>query len=224
MSKKNSLVDDEKLLPKAIVSDILPINGKELFCAVLDDDNHTRVISASAVFEALDRPRKGQNNRVEVDNFQLPPFIASNNLRPFISDDLMEILKYVNEGIQKWIKRFPDDFFIELDKIYNNPKTTSRTRPRYYGGFINQYIYEPIERGYLKEELNKLNIKADGKRRFHQWLTEFGSQQLTLQIGGVLSILKISPNLEKFKEHMRLQQGLSINPSLFDSDYNPSAR
>lgn len=297
------------LLPKAIVSDILPINGKELSCAVLDDDNHTRVISASAVFEALGRPRKGQNNRVEVDNFQLPPFVASQNLSPFINADLMKILKqveyldgtkkvkgydarilpklcslyltvrrekkllasqeqfainaeilqsalseigivslideatgfqytrkfnalrllleqYVNEGMQKWVKRFPDEFFIELDKIYNNPKTTSRTRPRYYGGFINQYIYDPIERGFVKEELDKLNITDSGKRkaRFHQWLTEFGNQQLTFKIGGVLSILKISPNLEKFKEHMRLQQGLSINPSLFDADYNPLAK
>jgi len=295
-------------LPKAIVSDILAINGKKLNCAVLDDNEHTRVISASAVFEALDRPRKGQNSRVEIDNFQLPPFIASQNLRPFIGDDLMVMLKqveyidgtkivkgynarilpklcslylkvrrekkllasqeklaenaeilqdalseigivslideatgfqysrkynalrllleqYLNEGIAKWAKRFPDDFFVQLDKIYNNPETTSRTRPKYYGSFINRYIYEPIEKGYVKRELNKLNITDEGKRRarFHQWLTEFGNQQLTLQIGGVLSILRISPNLEKFKEHMRRQQGLSINPSLFDSDYNPLA-
>lgn len=296
------------VLPKAIVSGILPINKKELNCAVLNDEEHTRVISASAIFEALDRPRKGQNKRLKIDNFQLPPFVASKNLEPFIEEDLMSMLKqieyidgskkvqgynarilpklcslylrvrragkllasqeklainaeilqdalaetaivalvdeatgfqysrtynalrlileqYVEDGIQKWIKRFPDEFFIEIDKIYQNPTTTSRKRPKYYGWFINTYIYQPIEKGYLKDELNKLNITDSGKRRarFHQWLSEFGNQQLTLQIGGVLSVLRISPNLEKFKENMRLQQGLSINPSLFDSDYNPLA-
>ena len=305
---ENNNKKEKKTLPKALVSGILPINKKELNCAVLNDEEHTRVISASAIFEALDRPRKGQNKRLEINNFQLPPFVASKNLEPFITEDLMSMLKkieyidgskkvqgyndrilpklcslylrarragkllpsqeklainaeilqdalaetaivalvdeatgfqysrkydalrlileqYVEDGIQKWIKRFPDDFFIEIDKIYNNPRTTSRTRPKYYGWFINTYIYEPIEKGYLKKELNKLNITDSGKRRarFHQWLSEFGNQQLTLQIGGVLSVLRISPNLEKFKENMRLQQGVSINPSLFDSDYNPLA-
>ncbi len=289
--------------PKAIVSAPLKIGDTELICAVLDDDKHTRVLTASAIFEAFDRPRKGQNKRLQIDDIQIPPFLASKNLQPFISEDLINILKqveykdgtkiskgydakilpklcsvylearrekkliasqekfaikaeilqsalseigivalvdeatgfqysrkydalrllleqYINDGIQKWIKRFPDDFFTELDKIYNNPTTTSRTRPQYYGKFINTYVYEPIEKGYLKQELNKLNITDKGVRkvRFHQWLTEFGAQQLTLQIGGVLSTLRISPNLEKFKQNMRLQQGLSIQPSLFDED------
>ncbi len=289
--------------PKAIVSAPLKIGDTELICSVLDDENNTRLINTSAVFEAFDRPRKGQNKRLEIDNFQIPPFLAAKNLQPFISQELIGMLKqveyldgtkiakgynarilpklcsvyldarragelissqeniaakaeilqsalseigiialvdeatgfqysrkydalrllleqYINEGIQKWVKRFPDDFFIELDKIYNNPKTTSRTRPKYYGNFINLYVYEPIEKGYLKQELNKLNINDDGKRkaRFHQWLSEFGAQQLTLQIGGVLSILRISSNLDKFKQNMRKQQGLSIQPSLFEED------
>jgi hypothetical protein len=293
-----------KKYPKAIVSAPLVLGDTELTCAVLDDGNNTRILSASAVFEAFDRPRKGQNNRLEIDNIPIPPFLAAKNLQSFIGKDLLDILKqveyldgtkvvkgydarilpklcslylearrenkliasqekfaikaeilqsalseigivalvdeatgfqysrkydalrvllehYINDGIQKWVKRFPDDFFVELDKIYDNPATTSRTRPQYYGKFINKYIYEPIERGYLKEELNKLNITDEGTRkaRFHQWLTEFGAQQLTLQIGGVMSILRISPNLEKFKNNMRRQQGLSIQPSLFENDF-----
>jgi len=290
-----------EILPKAIVSAPLKIGNTELICAVLDDKNQTRVLSASAIFEAFDRPRKGQNNRLKINNITIPSFLAAKNLEPFIKEDLISIFtqveykdgnkilkgynakilpklcsvylearrekkllatqekfaikseilqsalseigivalvdeatgfqysrkydalrllleQYINAGIEKWIKRFPDEFFIELDKIYNNPTTTSRTRPQYYGKFINTYVYEPIEKGYLKKELNKLNITDKGirKARFHQWLTEFGAQQLTLQIGGVLSILRISRNLEEFKQNMRLQQGLTIQPSLFD--------
>jgi hypothetical protein len=86
------------------------------------------------------------------------------------------LAQYIAEGIQAWVKRFPDKFFEELDRLYQNERTTARTRPQYYGRFINRYIYEPIENGYVKEELNKLNIDEDRKRkaRFHQWLSEFG--------------------------------------------------
>jgi len=292
---------EQKIYPKAIVSAPLKIGDTELVCAVLNDESNTRVISTSAIFEAFDRPRKGQNNRLEIGNFQVPPFLAAKNLQPFINTELISMLtqveyqdgtkitkgydarilpklcslylearrenkllvsqenfairaeilqsalseigivalvdeatgfqhsrkydalrllleQYINDGMQKWVRRFPDKFFEELDKIYDNPKTTSRTRPQYYGKFINTYIYNPIEDGYVKEKLNELNITPEGKRkaRFHQWLTEFGANQLTIQIGRVMALLEISPNLSQFKNNVRKQQGLSIQPSLFE--------
>jgi len=294
---------EKQKYPKAVVSAPLKIGDTELVCAVLDDENNTRIISTSAIFEAFDRPRKGQNKRLEIDDFQVPPFLAAKNLQPFINAELINILKqveyqdgvkitkgydarilpklcslylearrenkllasqenfairaeilqsalseigivalvdeatgfqysrkydalrllleqYINDGIQKWVRRFPDKFFEELDKIYDNPKTTSRTRPQYYGKFINTYIYNPIEKGYLKEKLDELNITPEGKRkaRFHQWLTEFGANQLTIQIGRVMALLEISPNLSNFKDNIRRQQGLSIQPSLFENE------
>lgn len=292
----------ENKYSKAIVSAPLKIGDTELLCAVLDDEKNTRIISASAVFEAFERPRKGQNKRLEIDNFLVPPFLAAKNLEPYMNQELLQILQqveyldgtkkvkgydarilpkicslylearrdknvltssqeklairaeilqsalseigivalvdeatgfqysrkydalrllleqYINDGIQKWVKRFPDEFFLLLDKIYVNPATSSRNRPQYYGKFINKYIYEPIERGYLKAKLDELNINDDKTRkaRFHQWLTDFGASQLTLQLGKVMSMLEFSPNLDKFKENIRRQQGLSIQPKLFE--------
>ena len=46
------------------------------------------------------------------------------------------IEKYIEEFARPWMKEFPDSFFIGLDKIYENKKTTSRNRPLYYGKFI----------------------------------------------------------------------------------------
>ncbi|WP_156956408.1 P63C domain-containing protein [Stenoxybacter acetivorans] len=74
------------------------------------------------------------------------------------------LAKYIEESLQKWIRIFPDSFFAELDRLYGNKPTTSTARPQYYGKFINRYIYEPIEHGYVKKELDTLNIKEDGKR------------------------------------------------------------
>lgn len=128
--------------------------------------------------------------------------------------------QYIEEGIQKWVKRFPDKFFQEMDRLYKNPRNKTTKRPQYYGKFINKYIYEPLEHGYVKQELNKKNINDEGKRKakFHQWLTEFGLNQLTLQMGRVLGIMEISPNLRRFKDNAARQSGLSVQLMLFDDE------
>jgi len=110
--------------------------------------------------------------------------------------------QYIAEGLQKWTKTFPDKFFEKLDKLYLNEKTASRNRPMYYGHFINSYIYEPIEKGFVKQELDKLNVKDDGTRKaiFHQWLTEKGKHELILQIGQVMGLMQASTTLRKFRD------------------------
>jgi hypothetical protein len=131
--------------------------------------------------------------------------------------DALKILinAYIEKELQKWVKTFPDSFFVALDNLYKNERTTSRNRPKYYGKFINKYIYNPIERGFIKTELDKLNITDKGKRkaRFHQWLTEHGRNQLIMRIGKIEGLLEASPNKRRFEEYVkRLTQ-----PSLFDS-------
>lgn len=126
--------------------------------------------------------------------------------------------KYIAEGLQKWIHTFPDSFFAELDRLYDNAPTTSRSRPLYYGRFINKYVYDPIEHGYVKAELDKLNITDEGKRRarFHQWLTDEGRTILTRQIGKVEGIMEMCTDIEHFKRVARRQKAVTVAPYLFD--------
>lgn len=126
--------------------------------------------------------------------------------------------KYIADGLRKWIQTFPDSFFAELDKLYGNQRTTPRNRPQYYGRFINKYVYDPIEHGYVKKELDKLNIKDDGKRRarFHQWLNDHGRNMLIHQIGRVQMLMEMCPNIDKFKQAAEKQKKVSIAPYLFD--------
>jgi hypothetical protein len=135
--------------------------------------------------------------------------------------DALRILlsKYIEEGLQKWIHTFPDSFFAELDRLYGNPKTSaSKGRPQYYGHFINKYVYDPIENGYVKAELDKLNITDEGKRkaRFHQWLTDEGRTILTRQIGRVEGIMEMCQDIEQFKQVARRQKSITVAPYLFD--------
>lgn len=126
--------------------------------------------------------------------------------------------KYIAEGLQKWMHTFPDSFFAELDRLYGNPKTSPRSRPQYYGKFINKYVYDPIENGYVKAELDKLNITDEGKRRarFHQWLTEEGRTILTRQIGRVEGIMEMCKDIDHFKQVARRQKTITVAPYLFD--------
>ena len=126
--------------------------------------------------------------------------------------------KYLAEGMQSWAIMFKDPFFAELDRLYGNKTTTARSRPQYYGKFINKYIYEPIEHGYLKSKLNELNITTEGKRKakFHQWLNSDGRSALTFQIGRVQGQMEEYPSIEKFHAAKKHQKMVSIAPFLFD--------
>ncbi|AWG33997.1 MULTISPECIES: P63C domain-containing protein [Alcaligenes] len=126
--------------------------------------------------------------------------------------------KYLAEGLQKWVHTFPDSFFAELDRLYGNQPTTSRSRPQYYGKFINKYIYEPLEYGFLKSKLNELNITSDGKRRarFHQWLSVDGRNMLVHQIGRVQGKMEDSRDIKYFVGKAAHQKQISIAPYLFE--------
>ncbi len=126
--------------------------------------------------------------------------------------------RYIAEGLQKWIQTFPDTFFAELDRLYDNAPTTSRSRPQYYGKFINTYVYDPIEHGYVKAQLDKLNITDEGKRRarFHQWLSDEGRKVLLHQIGKVEGMMEMCKDIEQFKSNARRKKAITVAPYLFD--------
>lgn len=288
---------------KALYQGVLPVGEAELECAVLEDG--TRVLSATSIFGAFGRSRKGMNSRLEIEGTKIPPFLAAKNLEPLMSQDVIDrtrlieymdggkkkqgyaatllprmcqvyldarrkgllassqikladqaevllsafamvgidalvdeatgyqhdrkhdalrllLAKYISEGLQNWILTFPDTFFAELDRLYDNEKTISRKRPQYYGKFINKYVYEPIEHGYVKKELDALNITEDGKRkaRFHQWLTDSGRNILIHQIGRVQGLMETCSGIEQFKRAAQKQKDISIAPYLFDEMNN----
>lgn len=302
-SKQLSKIENNitsSMIPKALYRGILPIGELELDCAVLD--NGMRVLTATSIFTAFGRARKGMNSRLEIDGTRLPPFLAAKNLEAHINQDVIErtvqikyldgskektgyvatllpkmcevylsarrskagllasqerlaeqseillsalaqvgidalvdeatgfqydrkhdalrmlLSKYIAEGLQKWIRTFPDSFFIELDKLYDNEPTTSRKRPQYYGNFINKYVYEPIENGYVKSKLNELNVTSDGRRkaRFHQWLNEDGRNILIHQIGRVQGLMEMCLTIDTFKRAATKQKQISVAPYLFD--------
>ena len=114
-------------------------------------------------------------------------------------------------------KEFPNEFFTQLDKLYDNPKTTSKNRPMYYGNFINKYVYTPLEGGKILPKLKEVTPrqgKGYRKNKHHQHLKrEIGLPQFRIQMGKILGIMEISPNMRKFKNNFERTTG---NLTLFE--------
>jgi hypothetical protein len=132
------------------------------------------------------------------------------------------VQSYIIEEAREWMKEFPDEFFVELDRIYDNPQTTPQKRPKYYGKFINDYVYKPIENGLVLEELKKINPvneKGNRNKRLHQFLNEEkGIQILRNRIGKVTAILQISPNSRRFKENFKRMESKQRSFEFYDDE------
>jgi hypothetical protein len=77
-------------IPVATHAGVLPLGGLNIPCAVLEDE--TRVLTQEGFLSAIGRAKKAKGGQgaqnLPVD--QLPPFLAAKNLKPFISNELIE--------------------------------------------------------------------------------------------------------------------------------------
>lgn len=76
-----------KDLPKITHSGELTIGNKTISCAVLEDGR--RIISQSAMYEILEKALPNARTREKGKKGLLPSFIAVDNLKPFITKDMM---------------------------------------------------------------------------------------------------------------------------------------
>lgn len=75
-------------LPKAIAEGTLVIDGIPIACAVLDDQSNTRVLTQGGFLTAIGRAGNAKGGEgATVDG--LPAFLRANNLKAFISEDLL---------------------------------------------------------------------------------------------------------------------------------------
>lgn len=120
-------------------------------------------------------------------------------------NELQRLLaEYVEEQFRPWVKRFPDEFFGEVQRIYGHAKgSKSNKRPQYIGRFINDYIYKAFPDDVLEElrRVNPANERGSRPRTHHQHLTEgTGISALDRQIASVVTLMKISRNADEFKQ------------------------
>lgn len=79
-----------KSIPSATHMGELPLGDISIPCAVLDDEKHTRVLSRIGFIRAIGRKGKAKGGRKYDVEFKVPVFLTAENLKPFISLDLLE--------------------------------------------------------------------------------------------------------------------------------------
>lgn len=91
-------IPEGTIIPKAIVAGILRLG--EIPCAVLDDEENTRVLTQAGFLSALGRTRtpKSATREAVAD---LPVFLRARNLEPFISSELVRSSTPIIFGTEK---------------------------------------------------------------------------------------------------------------------------
>lgn len=140
-------------------------------------------------------------------------------------DELIKILEaYVIPELQRWTKKFPDEFFKQMYRILDwEYKPGTAKRSPYVGKLINKYIYEQLPPGVMTE-LRRLNPVTESGYRRHkhfQFLTaNTGNEHLDKQISAVMMLMRISDNRGEFernferafeKEQTRLPLTIDVN-------------
>lgn len=67
----------------------LVIGGNPIDAYVLDDDEHTRVLARAGFIRAIGRTGKAKGGRAYDEELQTPVFLMADNLKPFITQDIL---------------------------------------------------------------------------------------------------------------------------------------
>lgn len=117
-------------------------------------------------------------------------------------DELQKLFtKFIAQELQPWVKRFPDQFFDHLKRMYG--LEGMKKNPKFFGCLINKFIYKELS-PEIHEELNRLNPVTDGgyrRSRHHQLLTnDVGCPALDKQIQKVTTLLTVSDDMDMFEK------------------------
>lgn len=123
-----------------------------------------------------------------------------------VKDKLQTFLnQFLMKEAAKWVKTFPDEFFMDIYKMKHWDWQSTRKMPGVMGNWIRDIVYERI--APILPELEKLNPKnANGHRskKFHQFLSrEEGLPKLKEYFASIHTIVVMSDyDWNKFKVNL----------------------
>lgn len=131
-------------------------------------------------------------------------------------DELQRILSaYIAPELLPWTKRFPDEFFEQVYRLYGwNYRPGSVKRPAYVGHFINKYIYEQLPDGVLAKlrEVNPTDDSGRRRHKHHQHLSaDTGNPHLDRQVVAATTLMRVADSKSHFDD-------------LFERAYPPAVR
>lgn len=128
-------------------------------------------------------------------------------------DELHKILElYIAKELLPWTKRFPDEFFREMFRVWGWPWPPADLAyrgpqgPRYAGKLVRQLIYEKLPPAVLErlDEINPPDEKWQRRSRFPQALTEnIGQPHLDKLVAQITMLFRLSDDPDSFWRQYR---------------------
>lgn len=133
--------------------------------------------------------------------------------------DLEEYLKkFLAEGLRRWVRTFPGDYFKHLCRLKNVPLRPDMKLPQYFGHITNDLIWRRIAPGLLRALKERRSERGNPSNKLHSWTSEeLGKPELLLHLGTVVGLMKIHTKYDDF--HAQLDKIAPVypdNPTLFD--------
>jgi P63C domain-containing protein len=108
----------------------------------------------------------------------------------------IKLQAFIAEDMQDWARMFPDEFWFELARL-EGIKYSPRSRPLRWGKYIMAFVYDAIDSDVGKK-LREINPEPHKGKNHHQWLKDFGRDQVHDQITKVVTIMKLCRDMKEF--------------------------
>ena len=133
--------------------------------------------------------------------------------------DLEQYLKkFLSEGLVRWAKTFPNDYFKHLCRLKGVELREDMRLPQYFGHLTNDLVYRRIAPGLLRALKERRAERGSHSNKLYWWTSEeIGHPGLLLHLGTVVGLMKIHTDYDKF--HAQLDQIAPVypeHPGLFD--------
>jgi hypothetical protein len=133
--------------------------------------------------------------------------------------DLEEYLrKFLAEGLRRWVRTFPGDYFKHLCRLKNVTLRPDMKLPQYFGHLTNDLIWKRIAPGLLKALKERRSERGSKSNKLHSWTSEeLGKPELLLHLGTVVGLMKIHEDYDKFYAQLnQIAPMYPDSPTLFD--------
>ena len=139
---------------------------------------------------------------------------------------LEELLrKYLSEGLRKWVRTFPADYFKHLCRLKGVTFRSDMKLPKYFGHLTNNLVYRRMAPGLLKKLKERREDRGTPSNKLHSWLSsDQGVPEALIHLGTVVGLMKVHTSYEAFVRQLDdIAPVYPEHPGLFDDpkDWEP---
>jgi hypothetical protein len=113
-------------------------------------------------------------------------------------DYQLKLQAFIADDLQEWARMFPHEFWFELARL-EGIHYSPRNRPLRWGRYVMAFVYDTVDKD-IGKKLREINPDPHFKQNHHQWLKEFGRQQVNDHLQRVIAVMKLCEDMEDFKK------------------------